>query len=519
MNDDKIKSQTVKPIAGNAIPTSEDHPLHILDNQIDPSKKPRKYDVPQKPIRTFEKDLEEEMAKVNASGSKIKEPGKGFFSFLSRSKKPIDKAAEKLVEKPKEIPVKPVKEKFVSKVAETKAVEPKVVEQIQKPKTFEEKVAEARLQLKKFEEQEAKAQPIIEQVVTPELIPLIKIEEKLPEIEPAIQPVIKPTAIPIKIIKQPEVVERPKVVEQIRVVEKPTVVEPPIAEPPAFITKPIDNLRTYEGDVADNIKNKNTSILTMAIAESERGGGTKSITSSTNSNIGKNISMVIASILLIAGGIYGGYYLYSISPLAVVPIKQDTRTPSIINSDIQKVILIKEFNSGELIKTMSGQFGTLTNDKNVLTEFILNKTVASTTSRVTGKDFIQLIDFNITDTLKRSLTDKWMVGMYSVDEQGFEQNLPFIILTTDFFQNAFAGMLKWEDTLPQEMGAVFGYSPSSGRFVDKVIMNRDIREYVTGSGETLFLYTFIDKDTILMTTSEAIVPIVLERIEKQTYVR
>lgn len=504
MNDDKIKSQTVKPIAGNAIPTSEDHPLHILDNQIDPSKKPRKYDVPQKPIRTFEKDLEEEMAKVKASGSNVKEQKKGFFSFISRTKKPI----EKTVEKPAEIPAKPVKEKFVNKVVEKKVVEPKVVEQIQKPKTFEEKVAEARSQLKKFEEQEVKIQPIPEKIVMPEVVPIIKIEEKAPVIEPVTKPVIKPTAIPIKIVDRPIVADIPRVVER-----------PAVSEPPVFITKPIDNLRTYEGDIADNIKNKNTSILTMAIAESERGGGTKSVTNNTSSNTGKNISMALASIVLIAGGIYGGYYLYSISPLAVVPIKQDTRTPSIVNSDIQKVITIKELNRGELIKTMAEQFSTLTNDKNVLTEFVLNKTIASTTSRLTGKDFINVINFNITDTLKRSLTDKWMVGMYSANEQGIEQNLPFIILTTDFFQNAFAGMLKWENTLPQEMSGVFGYSPSSGRFVDKVIMNRDIREYVTGSGEALFLYTFIDKDTILMTTSEAIVPIILERIEKQTYVR
>ena len=113
-----------------------------------------------------------------------------------------------------------------------------------------------------------------------------------------------------------------------------------------------------------------------------------------------------------------------------------------------------------------------------------------------------------------------MIGKY--------ENSAFIIFNTDFFQNAFAGMLKWEQTMPEELASLLGYQYSleysqeysaGGRFVDKIIKNRDTRQYMANNGEIIFLYSFIDKNTIIIGANETIIPVLLERIEKQAYIR
>ena len=71
MNEEQKKSNLQSAInsqIGNAIPNTEDHPLHMLDNQVDPERKTHIYDVPQKPIRTYEKDMEEALARINGGG-------------------------------------------------------------------------------------------------------------------------------------------------------------------------------------------------------------------------------------------------------------------------------------------------------------------------------------------------------------------------------------------------------------------------------------------------------------------
>jgi hypothetical protein len=108
----------------------------------------------------------------------------------------------------------------------------------------------------------------------------------------------------------------------------------------------------------------------------------------------------------------------------------------------------------------------------------------------------------------------------------------------------------WEGEMPEDLADLFGYrdlasienlplenTASStattsqsftklsklynvrGSFKDKLIMNRDVRELISPNGNILLLYTFLDKNTILITTSEELIPALIDRIEKQTYLR
>ncbi len=298
-----------------------------------------------------------------------------------------------------------------------------------------------------------------------------------------------------------------------------------------YIQKP---LRTYEGDIAEALARKKTSVATIAIAENKKESGSETITNVPRKSNGKNFLLLLLSIIIVAAAVGGVYYVYLQSPLALPVAKEpETKISSLIKTDFQKSISIGNDKKSELAQKIQtdlfdGNIGT-----NQVSELILNKTNDGVESRVTGSEFFDIFDITSPDILKRSISDKWMLGTYDIGSE----KLPFIIFTSDFFQNTYAGMLKWESSIPDELAILLNYKnkarPESvvgtttlssfftilGKFEDKVVSNRDVREFINENGELLVLYSFINKDTLVITTSEIALKNVIERIEKQTYIR
>ena len=105
-----------------------------------------------------------------------------------------------------------------------------------------------------------------------------------------------------------------------------------------------------------------------------------------------------------------------------------------------------------------------------------------------------------------------MAGVHS-----FDGNHPFLVLKTGFYENAFAGMLEWERYMKDDLAPLFGPAKTkipSGQivadtvqepelvFVDSVIKNKDTRILRGKNGKTELLYSFVDKNTIIITTNE-----------------
>lgn len=306
-----------------------------------------------------------------------------------------------------------------------------------------------------------------------------------------------------------------------------------------FGQKPI---RTYEGDIAEAIEHKKTSQVSINLAEVERqrAQGIQASDAngalSTSGSFGKNILKILISLLLLGGGAIGLYYLYLQSPLAAKPIltQQTITYPAIITPDSQKTIDIGGKNSSQLIDQIKSQVGSELSTGKILELILYEQQTAqdvTTTARITGPQFISRIGLTPPDVLTRSLTDSWMLGAYKGSE-----TTPFIILTTNFFQNAFSGMLKWEPTMADNLSKIFTFqtqNPQSsattsppaaffgirGSFADKVIKNKDVREFRDQDGNILFLYAFMDNSTLVITRGEDTLAEIITRFEKRAYVR
>jgi hypothetical protein len=243
----------------------------------------------------------------------------------------------------------------------------------------------------------------------------------------------------------------------------------------------------------------------------------------------KSILKIIVSLILIALGIWGGYYLYTISPLGKqsattteTPITTGNTTsgnitpviPSIVTPDTQKIIDISGDNAQVILSSLS----TLQkkNANSGIAGIVLEETYVSsttpTTMQVTAPEFIAKIGMNPPDALTTSLNTTWMLG--------FDDTTPFMILMTNFFQNTFAGMLAWEPTMSEDVSSLFGFAiNTNGKYEDRILDNKNIREFVNASGTPLFLYGFIDNQTLIITGNEPTFSDIVNRIEKQTYVR
>jgi hypothetical protein len=58
-----------------------------------------------------------------------------------------------------------------------------------------------------------------------------------------------------------------------------------------------------------------------------------------------------------------------------------------------------------------------------------------------------------------------------------------------------------------------------GQFQDRIIKNKDVREFVTANGTLLFLYSFIDTTHLVVSGSESALGEIVGRLEKQAFVR
>lgn len=92
---------------------------------------------------------------------------------------------------------------------------------------------------------------------------------------------------------------------------------------------------------------------------------------------------------------------------------------------------------------------------------------------------------------------------------------PFMVLESSNFDTAFAGMLQWEAHISADLAPLFGEEvttsfdahASSSAFVrnayfkDAIASNRNVRVLLDAQGNDAIIYTFIDQNTILITTT------------------
>jgi hypothetical protein len=114
--------------------------------------------------------------------------------------------------------------------------------------------------------------------------------------------------------------------------------------------------------------------------------------------------------------------------------------------------------------------------------------------------FIDALDLRAPGSMLRTILSSSMFGVY-LDTS----NAPFLVLKVRNFEDALGGMLLFEKNMNSDLAPIFGENldriGGQGIFRDEVVGGTDARSLYDVHGNMLMTYAFIDRETIVITTS------------------
>ncbi|MEX0912912.1 MAG: hypothetical protein WDZ56_00100 [Candidatus Paceibacterota bacterium] len=111
----------------------------------------------------------------------------------------------------------------------------------------------------------------------------------------------------------------------------------------------------------------------------------------------------------------------------------------------------------------------------------------------TTEEILAVVNWQANPAFLRSI-EKINFGRY--------RGVPFIVIRTTNFDTAFGSLLSAEATLPKDL-TIFTYENVEvleGRFTDELIQNHDIRVLKKVSGQDALVYSFVNRNTIVITS-------------------
>lgn len=298
-----------------------------------------------------------------------------------------------------------------------------------------------------------------------------------------------------------------------KLVQQTPIAETPLKQPPVNTSPKISPIRTYQSDAARSVQENKTSVVRMVIAE--QGKRDKQL-GELSPRSSKNIILISLSVILLIAGVLLSTYFFvknvstsNDTPTGVVRIKTFILTEEDFGIDVtdsnREATWKKSINS---IKTLNPRLDTLVNIYFTETKDYLSQPEIINTER-----FFSVLESKIPSPLLRSLDSEFLFGIHS-----FNGNQPFLILKTNFYENAAAGMYSWEKDMAEEILPLFGIAPSGNSniyekdFVDAIVKNKDVRTLKDNADQPMIMYYFKDKKTIIITTNEATLSELITRL-------
>lgn len=274
----------------------------------------------------------------------------------------------------------------------------------------------------------------------------------------------------------------------------------------------LSSLRTYQGDMAEFIKEKNESVASIAIKEKERKEEREEkeekkekenlLPKQKASNFQINSLMTILSFVLIAVGAYAFFHVFK-------NLTKETPEQKIVESNI-----IPYSNSVTIANAAEEKFESeikslsLSQGVNAIMISDANGNLIET-----SKKFFEFLNVTPPASLLRNLEDDFMLGVILRDEI----KSTFLVIGVGDFGLAFSSMLNWEGKMEKDLSFLVKNEidanlatstvatttkakSSKGVFVwkDLIVKNKDTRALANERNESKIAYTFLDKNTILI---------------------
>lgn len=286
----------------------------------------------------------------------------------------------------------------------------------------------------------------------------------------------------------------------------------------------LPSLKSYQGDVASFIQEKNQSFIDIALKNKEKEEEVKEkekVVTSENDNSRKSslkiklptgLMSVVLSVFLLLGGVVISVYAFYFQGLnpPVTELKED----SIVRADQSTIIDSDSFNINSFRDALSSAKAGIA--ENQVLEI---KIISPITKKIVGsKVFLKKLGLAVPTSLERSIEDEFMTGIYGDESKSF-----FLIIKETDYGIAFRDMLEWEPKMFEEFGTFLPgleeATTTKSAFKDMIFSNKDTRSIINDEEKVVLLYAFLDKNTILITESEAALKAIVDSYLVKSFVR
>ena len=286
----------------------------------------------------------------------------------------------------------------------------------------------------------------------------------------------------------------------------------------------LKRIKTFQSDVEELIQKQQISKAAIALAESERrvkkeevsaqpsapapahsakiltlSGGLPPAAPKWNTSTLLAVVVLVLAVLGMGTGVY--FFLKQNAPLQISPpsvnVKSGTAITLNTKESREKIV--------EKIRSHVQALSVPQNEVRVIPIVLDGKTITTT-------ELLEEIEASVPAALLRALGTEPVLGVH-----GFRGGQPFLLFSVHSYDHAFDGILSWEPNLLREVGPLFGISVRNilGRVAsttsdilentltikDVIIRNKDARVVLGPGEEKIFLYSFLDKETLVLTTN------------------
>ena len=273
----------------------------------------------------------------------------------------------------------------------------------------------------------------------------------------------------------------------------------------------VQNFRTLQDDMVNAVKKQGTSVSRMIISDKKRKRENgyldqKIPIERKRSNMNRNlllgfgiIVVIVAAVLVGIGSMWkdvGGLFGTEITN-SIIPVNKQV----VLNVDKKTELPFDDLTESALVENniLSSELLHLRFIKE--TEVVDKETgnVKKMKSTLPVDEFFKLWKNNTPEVLVRSFKkEDYMFGFYN-DET---KTSPFLLFELKSFDQAFAGMLKWEKTMCEDLQIVFQDKEgcAQSKFKNNQLLDIDIRIIEAKQGVPAMLYGFLNNESVLIIT-------------------
>ena len=313
--------------------------------------------------------------------------------------------------------------------------------------------------------------------------------------------------------------------------------KPATPAPAAVSDDAVPQLETFQRDIERVVQDNKVSVLSIATAEADRRASGAPAMDDTDaaekrSTLLRNSAMIAAGVIfLVAASGALAYFVHKTTPLPHTTTVEPN-APFISVDDVKDITITNDESREQILASLAAAKQATSLSIGLMSQLLVTESTTSANGdalrALSAQEFFTKVAPHMPQDLARNLKPPYLLGVHV-----YNDNQAFIVASVYSYEQGYSGMLAWEENLKSDLAPLFNYTPRAHipeekvatstpptdsqliktGFIDKVVENNDARVLINDSGDIYLLWTFLDRNTLVITTNDATLREVIRRLK------